>query len=182
MCGSTAQLYCINRDSKAQSHYCTICDTRSKFVVKHCTLLHEPKFQNAGTLLYDLQFLLCTFSWAQSSTAIHVVDWLLNSTFTAIYAVRTQFYYKFTAINGARAQIDCSSTAWIAVDAPAAFGWSYLYIYFIGYGPLIILLLQKVVSSNLITTMITRSAIHTMLCEQNMQYISCNYVLPYERA
>lgn len=67
----------------------------------------------------------------------------------------------------------------ITIDASAAFLWLYPYIYLFGHALFIIIVIQDIVSDDLITSSITRLAIYIMLCDVNTHYISCHYILSY---
>lgn len=51
----------------------------------------------------------------------------------------------------------------VAVDVPAAVGWSYLYTHCCGLASFIILIIQKCLSINLIVTIVTRLATYITL-------------------
>lgn len=64
-----------------------------------------------------------------------------------------------------------ANTANIAVATPAASGRSYLYAYLFDHSLFTLLILQYIVSNNLIMTVTTRLAICSPLCDLRRQNI-----------
>lgn len=150
---SAASLYlnyvpnCINRSSRVELHCGTISGLRSVYAVK----LHpELRFMQDDRSLT----VFCTVSHAE----------------------QTQRNYKYTASCEARAQIDYTCSTKVAVNVPAAFGSSYMFLYLFKHLYVTVLILQKLVLNNLTMTIVTRLAIHITTNPVNNQYISCHYV------
>lgn len=99
---------------------------------------------------------------------------------TAICEIRAQCHYKCTAIYGAPAPIDGARTAKIA-DTTLRRLDTHIYIHISWSYFLYNMHATKIISNDLSTTVITSLVNSVTLYVLNIKYVSCDYVLLYDK-